>query len=86
MKTEVVATIEARIQDVSDTLKADLTILRNETVPAITSLKTITEWHTTTIAALETSTTNDSDLTTSLEAEVKRLAVDLKKVKGSCVT
>ena len=44
MKTEVVATIEARIQDVFDTLKADLTltILRNETVPAITSLKTTT--------------------------------------------
>ena len=55
MKTQVVATIEARIQEVSDTLKADLTILRNETVPAITILKTTTASHTTTIAALEAS-------------------------------
>ncbi|CDQ87731.1 unnamed protein product [Oncorhynchus mykiss] len=86
MKTKMVATIEARIQEVSDTLKADLTILRNETVPAITLLKTTTASHTTTIAALETSATNVSDLTTSLEAEVKRLAADLKKVKESCVS
>ncbi|XP_052314716.1 uncharacterized protein LOC127906535 [Oncorhynchus keta] len=86
MKTQVVATIEARIQEVSDTLKADLTILRNETVPAITLLKTTTASHTTTIAALETSATYVSDLTTSLEAEVKRLAADLKKVKESCVS
>ena len=61
MKTQVVATIEARIQEVSDTLKADLTILRNETVPAITILKTTTASHTTTIAALEASATNVSD-------------------------
>jgi hypothetical protein len=46
MKTEVVAMIDAQIQEVSDTLKADLTILRNEMVPAITSLKTTTELHT----------------------------------------
>ena len=42
MKMEVVATIKARIQEVSDTFKSVLTILRNETVPAITSLKTTT--------------------------------------------
>lgn len=55
-------------------------------LPAITSLKTITELHTTAIAALETSATNVSDLTTSLEADVKRLAADLKRVLESCVS
>lgn len=48
--------IEAQIQ-------ADLTNLRNETVPVITSLKTTTELHNTTISALETSATSASDLT-----------------------
>jgi hypothetical protein len=75
MKTEVVATIEARIQEVSDTLKADLTILRNETVPAITLLKTTAASHTTTIAALETSTTNVSDLTTSLSFQGQSFSI-----------
>jgi hypothetical protein len=86
MKTEVAATIEVRIREVSDTLKAYLTILRNETVSAITSFKTTTELHTMTIAALETSTTSVSDLTTNLEADVKRLTADLKKVQESCVS
>jgi hypothetical protein len=70
------------IREVSDTLKADLTILLNETVtvPAITSPKT------TRTAALETSATSVSDLTTSLGAYVKCLASDLKKVQESCVS
>jgi hypothetical protein len=34
-----------------------------------------------TIAALETSASSVSDVTTSLEADVKRLTADLKKVQ-----
>ena len=37
------------------------------------------------IAPLVTSATSVSDLTTSLEADVKRLTADLKKVQESCV-
>lgn len=84
IKQEICTTIDARITEVSSTLRAEFASQQTLTEAAIATLQTSVDSHGTTLTELEKGATYTSDLTANLHKEVSRLSSLVKTLEGKC--
>lgn len=84
IKEDICTTIDARIEYVSKMFREEMDLIRDEFRPAVDSLKKTSGTNSKKITDLEAAATYVSDLTTTLETEVKRLSEELKNTQNRC--
>ncbi|KAI4805918.1 hypothetical protein KUCAC02_010511 [Chaenocephalus aceratus] len=83
-KKEICATIDSRIETVTENLKKEFSIMKGDTQTALAAIKATMLAHTEAIKEVEGAATQHSDDITRLQTEVARLTADTAKLSDKC--
>lgn len=83
-KSEICSTISTQMAQISSELRGEISALQQETQTAMSSLQVTTDSHSSKLRDLEHAATHNSDLTTTLQSEIKRLSTDVKWLAEKC--
>lgn len=84
-KVEICQTIDTRIEEVTATIRGELSAFKIETRSTIQALKSSSDQHRTTITELERTATQLSDAIPTLHMEVKRLHTEVDQLTDKCM-
>ncbi|KAI4798949.1 hypothetical protein KUCAC02_020378 [Chaenocephalus aceratus] len=83
-KKEICATIDSRIETVTENLKKEFSVMKGDTQTALAAIKATMLAHTEAIKEVEGAATQHSDDITRLQTEVARLTADTAKLSDKC--
>ncbi|KAJ4920630.1 hypothetical protein JOQ06_021752 [Pogonophryne albipinna] len=83
-KKEICATIDSRIETVTENLKKEFSIMKGDTQTALAAIKATMLAHTGAIKEVEGALTQHSDDITRLQTEVARLTAETAKLSDKC--
>lgn len=84
-KVEICQTIDTCIEEVTTTIRGELSAFKTETQSAIQALQSSSDQHVATITELERTATQSSDAITTLHTEVNRLRTEVNQLTEKCM-